>query len=79
MTTAESLEKELLQEFGPYAPISRVWQRLSFPSPDAARKAALRGTAPIECLALPHRRGRFVRTSELAQWLCQAMGGRGNH
>lgn len=63
------LERELFDEYGPFAPISAVWRRLSFSSLDAARKAAARGTMPIEPLTLPHRRGRYVRTVDLAQWI----------
>jgi hypothetical protein len=70
MTSAElSLEYKLLQEFGPFAPVSGIWRQLSYPNPESARKAALRGTLPVPSTVLPHRRGRFVRTTELAAWL----------
>jgi len=74
MTPAESsLEHKLLQEFGPFAPIGAIWRQLSYPNPESARKAALRGTLPVQSVALPHRRGRFVRTTELAAWLDQML------
>lgn len=74
MKTPESLHQELLLEFGPYVPLSRVWRQLSFPSLDAARKAVPRGAVPVECIALPGRRGWFVRTTEFAKWFADAMG-----
>lgn len=71
--TAQSLEQELIDEYGPYASISKVWKRMSFSSADAARKAADRGLVPIACFPLPYRRGRFVRTTDLARWLYAAL------
>ncbi|MGS0567074.1 hypothetical protein [Xanthomonas oryzae] len=73
MTTTDLLQRELLDEFGPYIPLSRYWRQLSLPSLDAARKAALRGTAPVECITLPGRRGWFMRTSEVARWISDAL------
>jgi hypothetical protein len=74
MTSAESsIEYKLLQEFGPFAPVAGVWRQLSYPNPESARKAALRGTLPVPSTVLPHRRGRFVRTTELAAWLDQML------
>lgn len=74
MISAESsLEYKLLQEFGPFAPVSGIWRQLSYPNPESARKAALRGTLPVPTTVLPHRRGRFVRTTELAAWLNQML------
>ena len=74
MNPAESsLEHQLLQEFGPFAPVAGVWRQLSYPNAESARKAALRGTLPFPSVVIPHRRGRFVRTAELAAWLKQML------
>lgn len=71
--SAEMLQQEFVREYGPYAPLSRIWRLLSFPSLDAARKAAARGTAPVECFRFPRRRGWFLRSSDLARWIDEAL------
>jgi hypothetical protein len=71
-TDSVEIEKDLFDEFGPYAPVARIWKHLSYSSPAAARQAALKSKTPIPCLTLPHRRGRFVRVRDLADWLSKA-------
>lgn len=78
MKSCEALQQELVAEFGPYVPLSRVWRQLSLPSLDAARKAAARGTAPVACLTLPGRRGWFIRAADIARWMTEALGPAGN-
>lgn len=68
----ELLCQELDDEYGPYVPLSRIWRRLSYPSLDAARKAAARGLLPIPCVSLPGRRGTFLRSLDVAKWLSAA-------
>lgn len=68
----ELLRQELDDEYGPYIPLSRIWRRLSYPSLDAARKAAARGALPIPCVLLPGRRGTFLRSLDVAKWLSTA-------
>ena len=72
MKNAESLEQELFDEYGPYVPLSRIWRKLSFPSLDAARKAAVRGTSPVICLTLPGRRGWYLHAGDVARWISDA-------
>lgn len=64
--------KELDDEYGPYVPLSRIWRKLSYPSLDAARKAASRGLLPVPCIALAGRRGAFLRCTDVAAWLFAA-------
>jgi hypothetical protein len=66
------LEEMLLTEYGPYAPVSRIWRQLSYLSLDSARKSFARGLAPIPAVKLPGRRGTFVRTKDFAEWLAKA-------
>lgn len=73
MKTTESLQQELMTEYGPYVPLGRVWRQLSFPSLDAARKAAVRGTLPVACLTLPGRRGWYMRVADVAKWIGDAV------
>lgn len=63
------LTRELQQSYGPYTPLAVAWRWLSFASLDAARRAHLRGLTPIPMQRLPHRRGLFVVSEELAEWL----------
>ena len=75
---ATNMQQRLFDEFGPYCPLSRVWRFLAYTSLDAARKAAARGTTPVPCLSLPNRRGRFLRTDELAKWMESVTAGTHN-
>jgi hypothetical protein len=68
----ERLRQELDDEYGPYIPLSRIWRKLSYPSLDAARQAASRGNLPIPWVSLPGRRGKFLRSLDVAKWLSAA-------
>lgn len=46
-----------------------LWRLLGFRSADAFRKAAQRRTLPVNVFTLPHRRGRFAKTADVAVWL----------
>jgi hypothetical protein len=59
----------LFDAHGPYTPLSAAWRWLGYPSLDAARKAHTRGLAPFPLQRLPHRRGVYIATVALAQWL----------
>jgi len=65
----ELIRQQLDDEYGPYIPLARIWRRFSYPSLDAARKAASRGTFPVSCFQLPGRRGVFVQTADVARWV----------
>lgn len=73
MKEAETLERELVEKYGPYLPLSKIWQMLSYPSLDAARKSVARGTLPVDCITLPGRRGWFLRASDVSQWIVAAL------
>jgi|GEM_PF-6874749 arginyl-tRNA synthetase len=66
------LEEDLFREYGPFAPLGRVWRLLSYPSVEAARKSFARGTSPVEGLRLSGRRGTYVKTAEVADWVNKA-------
>ena len=66
------LQRELAEEFGPYVPLRRIWRQLSYPSPEAARKAASHGLVPLPCFQLPGRRGWFLRSLDVAEWISAA-------
>ncbi|MGH8050546.1 MAG: hypothetical protein ACREPB_07810 [Arenimonas sp.] len=67
------LEEKLLLEFGPYVPVGKAWRLLSYPSLDAARKSFKRGVAPLDAIRLDGRRGQFVSSAALAEWLADAL------
>lgn len=67
--TAADLTNLLIGEYGPFVRLSDVWGKLGYPSLEAARKAAARNSAPMQVISLPGRRGKFVRTRDLATWL----------
>lgn len=67
--TAADLTNHLIGEYGPFVRLSDVWAKLGYPSLEAARKAAARNSAPMQVISLPGRRGKFVRTRDLATWL----------
>ena len=46
-----------------------LWKLLGYRTGDAFRKAAQRGNLPVQTFTLPHRRGRFAKTADIAWWL----------
>lgn len=63
------LQTQLLERYGPTLSGRDLSQALGFPSPTAFRQAALRGRLPVPVFQVPHRRGRFALTHEVAAWL----------
>lgn len=59
----------LFDEYGAYIPLAVAWRWLSYPSIDAARKAFARGVTPVPMQRLEHRRGIFIPTARLIDWL----------
>ncbi|MBD7987621.1 hypothetical protein H9645_06210 [Luteimonas sp. Sa2BVA3] len=72
-TDIPALERNLVRHYGPYVPVAVAWRWLSFSSLEAARCAWRRGKTPVPFMRLRHRRGLFIKTHVLAQWL-QAQG-----
>ena len=72
-TTEDEMVAHISAELGIFVRVTDAWRLLGYPSPEAARKAALRNRFPIDVIKLPERRGRFVRSKDLAAWLFEAM------
>ena len=72
-SSLEELAAQITMSSGPFVRISDAWQLLGYPSSDAARKAAARNRMPVKVFALPERRGKYVRSLELAAWLFHAL------
>lgn len=73
--SVEELAAEITLSNGPYVRIASIWSLLGYPSADAARKAVTRQRMPFPVQTLPGRRGRFVRSLDLAKWLSEATVG----
>jgi hypothetical protein len=65
----EEISIVLIEMGGPLLPLSTVWSLLGYPSPEAARKSAKRDRAPLPLQDVPGRRGKYVRSTDLAAWL----------
>lgn len=67
--SSDQLAAHLIATNGPLLRLAHVWHLLGYPSADAARKAASRDSFPLELVQLTGRRGRFIRSTDLAEWL----------
>lgn len=67
--TAEELAVRLCESHGPYIRLAALAVVLGYASTDAARKAASRNQLPVKPVKLAARRGIYVSTVELADWL----------
>lgn len=62
-------ERTLAERFGPLMSLEDVVQVLKYPSMQAARKAIMRGSFPLEMIRLPSRRGLFVTARQVALYI----------
>lgn len=67
----DSLEQDLLARHGPLLSGEALLHALGYTSVDAFRQAKSRGTLPVPTFGLPHRRGVFALTRDVARWLSQ--------
>lgn len=74
---AARLVADMEQQYGPLLGGAALYRALGLPSAAAFRQAASRDALPVPVFAIPHRRGRFALTREVALWLAQlkAQGG----
>lgn len=69
MEPNEALETKYLRAFGAVLSASQTAQVLGYRSTAALAKARSRGQLPIQMFSLPHRRGLFADTTEIAAWI----------
>jgi len=62
---------------GPFMSGRALWRTLGYPSGAAFRQAARRDQLPVETFRIPHRRGRYARTVDVAHWLSSTRSRRG--
>lgn len=66
---AQALESDLLSRYGPVIGQDDLRQALGYSSMDAFRQALSRRHLPVPVFALPHRRGKFALSKDIAHWL----------
>jgi hypothetical protein len=74
-TTPDQLAEQVAEEYGLYVRLSEVWMLLGYNSIGAARRAAYDNRLGIATSTIPGRKGRMIRSRDLAQWLFTAASG----
>ncbi len=59
----------LTSAYGPIVGGDKLTRLLGYPSNEAFRQALNRGLLPVETFNIPHRRGKFAYTEDIAAWL----------
>lgn len=73
-TSEVDLAEQITMDHGLFVPVADAWQALGFPSQGAARRAAANDRLGMECIQIPGRRARVVRSADLAHWLFRHFG-----
>lgn len=68
---AAQLVADMERQYGPLLGGAALYRALGLPSAAAFRQAASHEALPVQVFAIPHRRGRFALTREVALWLAQ--------
>ncbi|MCD9006307.1 hypothetical protein LDO31_08675 [Luteimonas sp. XNQY3] len=68
---ADALQRDLLQRYGPVIGQDDLRQALGYASPGGFRQALARGVIPVPVFAIPHRRGKYALTKDVASWLAE--------
>lgn len=71
-TLAEKLKTEMEQTHGPLLGGLRLANALGHASVAGLRQARYRGQVAVTLFTLPHRRGFYALTRDVAHWLAQA-------
>jgi|GEM_PF-955571 len=64
-----SIYEQLIEKYGYFIPALQVWRLLGYTSTAAYRKARSKGTLPIQEFDLENRKGKFVSTEEVSNWI----------
>lgn len=70
----DDLIEQITMDHGLFVPVADAWQALGYPSQEAARRAAANDRLGMECIQIPGRRTRVVRSVDLAHWLLRHFG-----
>lgn len=66
---AAALTQQLGERYGELMSLAEVAQELRLTSVHAARKARSQGRLPFDTVTVPHRRGWFAVTTDVARYL----------
>ncbi len=66
--------QDLVERYGEILSLRDLATVLGYPTAEALRKAIARGSLSNPVFRLPHRRGWFVLTRDVASWLSQLTG-----
>ena len=69
--STSQLVADMERQYGPLLGGTALYRALGLPSAAAFRQAASREALPVQVFSIPHRRGRFALTREVAQWLAR--------
>jgi hypothetical protein len=69
--TSPARYQDLVERYGEVMSLRDLATVLAYPTAEALRKAISRGSLSIPAFRLPHRRGWFVLTRDVAGWLSQ--------
>jgi len=67
----QSLEKAMLEKYGPMVGGATLCKVLGYPSAAALRQALSRGLISVPVFEIQNRRGRFALTQDVVAWLSQ--------
>lgn len=67
----QSLERVLVERYGPMVGNDDLRVALGYPSMEAFRQALSRRTAPVPVFGIEHRRGKFALATDIARWLAR--------
>lgn len=68
-TLEQALAQDLTSRYGHLVSGDDLRRTLGYKSPDAFRQAVARKTLPVPVFSIPHRRGKFALSSDIARWL----------
>lgn len=72
------LVADMERQYGPLLGGAALYRALGLPSAAAFRQAVSREALPVPVFAIPHRRGRFALTRDVALWLARLRTQEGN-
>lgn len=70
--TPDELNEQVAEALGLYVRISDVWGLLGYATLGAARRAAAEDRLGVATVTLPGRKGRVIKSRDLAAWLFAA-------
>ncbi|EAR11068.1 hypothetical protein [Reinekea blandensis] len=67
----EELESQLTDRYGPMMSGKDLYKALGYVSDHAFRQGLVRNTVNVPIFSIPHRRGKFALTKDVAVFLAQ--------